>query len=153
MSDSLWPHGLWPTRLLRPWDFPGRNPGGGCHFLFQGIFPTQGQTQSLASLSLAGRFFTPGKKGYLGSPTQMYCLTILEVRKGPSLSWDQGTGRQACFLLGVPGENSCLCFFQLLEAVSLAFAPALSFSAVPSNLSFSLSHWKDKLLGHSLGQD
>ena len=35
MSDSLWPHGLQPTRLLRPWDFPGKNTGMGCHFLLQ----------------------------------------------------------------------------------------------------------------------
>ena len=25
-----------------PWDFPGKNTGEGCHFLLQGIFPTQG---------------------------------------------------------------------------------------------------------------
>ena len=31
MSDSLWPHGLQPTRLLRPWDFLGKNAGVGCH--------------------------------------------------------------------------------------------------------------------------
>ena len=36
------PFGLWPTRLLCPWDFPGKNIGVGCHFLLQGIFPTQG---------------------------------------------------------------------------------------------------------------
>ena len=30
-SDSLRPHGLQPTRLLRPWDFPGKNTGVGCH--------------------------------------------------------------------------------------------------------------------------
>ena len=29
------------NRLLRPWDFPGKNTGVGCHFLLQGIFPTQ----------------------------------------------------------------------------------------------------------------
>ena len=33
-------HGLQPTRLLCPWDFPSRNTGVGCHFLLQGIFPT-----------------------------------------------------------------------------------------------------------------
>ena len=33
MSDSLWPHGLQPTRPLRPWDFPGKSTGVGCHFL------------------------------------------------------------------------------------------------------------------------
>ena len=26
-------HGLQPTRLLRPWDFPGRSTGVGCHRL------------------------------------------------------------------------------------------------------------------------
>ena len=30
------------TRLLCPWNAPGNNIGGGCHFLLQGIFPTQG---------------------------------------------------------------------------------------------------------------
>ena len=41
LSDSLWPHGLQPTRLLCPWDFPGKNKGEGCCSLLQGIFPTQ----------------------------------------------------------------------------------------------------------------
>ena len=31
-----------PTRLLCPWNFPGKNTGLGCHFLLQRIFPTQG---------------------------------------------------------------------------------------------------------------
>ena len=29
VSDSLRPHGLQPTRLLRPWDFPGKSPAVG----------------------------------------------------------------------------------------------------------------------------
>ena len=33
LSDSLQPLGLWPIRLLRPWIFPGKNTGMGCHFL------------------------------------------------------------------------------------------------------------------------
>ena len=32
---TLRPHGLQPTRLLRPWDSPGKNAGVGCHFLLQ----------------------------------------------------------------------------------------------------------------------
>ena len=35
MSDSEWPHGLQPTRLLCPWDFPGKSTGAGCHCLLQ----------------------------------------------------------------------------------------------------------------------
>ena len=33
MSDPQRPHGLQPTRLLRPWDFPGKSTGMGCHCL------------------------------------------------------------------------------------------------------------------------
>ena len=33
MSNPQRPHGLQPTRLLRPWDFPGESTGMGCHSL------------------------------------------------------------------------------------------------------------------------
>ena len=33
MSDSSRPHGLQPTRLLRPWDFQGKSTGVGRHCL------------------------------------------------------------------------------------------------------------------------
>ena len=46
MSDSSRPHGLQPTRLLRPWDFPGKRTGVGslnfsCIFWIQAsiLFP------------------------------------------------------------------------------------------------------------------
>ena len=38
VSDSLRPHGPWPTRLLCPWNFPGKSTGVGCHFLLQVIY-------------------------------------------------------------------------------------------------------------------
>ena len=47
VSDFLRPHGLLPTRLLGPWNFPGKNTGVGCHFLLQGIFPAEGSNLSL----------------------------------------------------------------------------------------------------------
>ena len=31
VSDSSRPYELQPTRLLRPWDFPGKSAGVGCH--------------------------------------------------------------------------------------------------------------------------
>ena len=33
--DSVRPHRWQPTRLLHPWDSPGKNTGVGCHFLLQ----------------------------------------------------------------------------------------------------------------------
>ena len=49
MSNSIaTPWTLWiPTRLLCPWDVPGKNTGVGCHFLLQGIFLTQGSNPGL----------------------------------------------------------------------------------------------------------
>ena len=35
MSNPQQPHGLRPTRLLRPWDFPGKSTGVGCHCLLR----------------------------------------------------------------------------------------------------------------------
>ena len=59
MSNYLPSHGLWPTRLLCPWNFPGKNTGARCHFLLQGIFPTQGFNPHLfPSPALVGGFFT-----------------------------------------------------------------------------------------------
>ena len=37
VSNSSRPHGLQPTRLLHPWDFPGKSIGVGCHFLPQEV--------------------------------------------------------------------------------------------------------------------
>ena len=50
VSDSLWPQGLQPARLLCSWNFPGKNTGVACHFLLQGIFPTQGSNTLLLHL-------------------------------------------------------------------------------------------------------
>ena len=35
MSNYVRPHSQPPTRLLCPWDSPGKNTGVGCHFLLQ----------------------------------------------------------------------------------------------------------------------
>ena len=50
VSDSFQLYGLQPTRLLCPWDSPGKNTGVGCHALLQGIFPTQGSNSGLLHL-------------------------------------------------------------------------------------------------------
>ena len=40
LCDPIDPIG--PIKLLCPWNSPGKSTGVGCHFLLQGIFPTQG---------------------------------------------------------------------------------------------------------------
>ena len=54
MSDSLQPQGPQVARLHSPWDFLGKNSGGGYHFLLQGIFLTQGSNPQLC-VSCIGR--------------------------------------------------------------------------------------------------
>ena len=46
----LQPHGPWSARLLCPWNFLGKNAGVSCHFLLQGILPTQGSNPHLLCL-------------------------------------------------------------------------------------------------------
>ena len=78
MSDSLQPYELLPTRLLYPWDFPGKNTGVGCHALLQGIFPTQGWNPSantedvkdVSSVPESRKFSEEGN----GNPLQYSCL-------------------------------------------------------------------------------
>ena len=60
---------LWPMDCSlpgsSPWDSPGKNTGVGCHFLLQGVFPTQGLNPHLSMFpALSDSFFTielPGK--------------------------------------------------------------------------------------------
>ena len=54
---TLWT--VWPTRLLCPWDSPGKDTGVGSHSLLQGIFLIQGSNSALLCLpALAVGFFT-----------------------------------------------------------------------------------------------
>ena len=50
VSNSLGLHVLYLTRLLCPWDSPGKNTRVGCCALLQGIFPTRGSNPSLRHL-------------------------------------------------------------------------------------------------------
>ena len=52
MSDSVWPHGLQPTRLLHPWDSPGKNTGVGCHF-FSSTWKWKVKVKSLSCVRLS----------------------------------------------------------------------------------------------------
>ena len=46
MSDPQRPHGLQPSRLLHPWDFPGKSTGVGCHCLLRFTFGLMTKTTS-----------------------------------------------------------------------------------------------------------
>ena len=82
MSNSLRPHGLWPTRLLHPRDFPGKGTGVGGHFLLQGIFMTQRLNpgllhcrQTLYHLSHQGSWFIHRCEWGI-KISHYYCVTV-----------------------------------------------------------------------------
>ena len=52
-----------PTRLPRPWDYPGQNTGVGCRFLFQCM-----KVKSESQVSLIRLFMTPWTAAYQAPP-------------------------------------------------------------------------------------
>ena len=79
VSDSLQSHGLQPTRLLCPWDYPCKNTGVGCHLDSRGLSRSREWTQISC---IAVGFFTTepsGKSSWgckLPQPTDCYTPTI-----------------------------------------------------------------------------
>ena len=69
----LWPHGLYPARLLCPWDSPGKNTGVGCCFLLH-----SDPGMKLVSPALAGRFFStePAGKPQRSLPNACVCVCV-----------------------------------------------------------------------------
>ena len=81
-----------------PWDFPGENTGVGHHFLFQGIFPTQGSNPRISCS--AGKFFTTESPEVSAWPKWLSShLLVLASRVGLSLQVrheiTQGCGMRA----------------------------------------------------------
>ena len=95
VSDSLWPY--------YPWDFPGKNTGVGCHFLCQGIFPTQGWNLQPLSPALADGSFTTS-------------TTWEAPHRGEPLSIGSQTGECLLNLLPETGQ----CFFYVLYSSETA---------------------------------
>ena len=74
VSDSVWPHRWQPTRLLCPWDFPGKSTGVGCHCLLQKILLsdqiTRGRSTAFTLSGSLAHLPTPVARGKtLVSPT------------------------------------------------------------------------------------
>ena len=82
VSDSLRSHGLQPTRLLRPWNFPDKSTGVGCHHLLRTVVLEQTLESPLDSKEI-----TPvNPKGiFIGRTDCWSSYTLATWCKGPSL--------------------------------------------------------------------
>ena len=98
------------TKLLRPLDFPGKSTGMGCHFLLQGIFPTQGLNPGLPHCRQ-----TLYRLSHQGSPTwlsmHIYCVLLFLLLLHQLLLRSSGTGSRR---LGTPAIRT----WELEETIS-----------------------------------
>ena len=69
------------SRLLCPWDSPGKSTGVGCHFLLQGIFPTQGSNSGLPHCKQT--FYHPSRQGSPQSRVSFISLPLINFRNLP----------------------------------------------------------------------
>ena len=129
-----------PTRLLCPWNSPGKNTGVGCRFLLQGIFLTQGsnprflrlQPYQADSLPLvpAGRPWAPmrlpqipfGKAIPLCQLTLCYCLSS-SLGVGTTLTPPEYKLRDNRHLFclihhgSLHAQDQCLAYFRTVDSV------------------------------------
>ena len=88
---------LQPSRLLCPWDFPGKNTRVSCHALLQGIFPTQGSIASLLHLLLWQMSSLPMVKNL---PAMQELQEMWVLSKGQKVSWWRAWQPTPVFLPG-----------------------------------------------------
>ena len=97
LLSHVWPFATpWTAaaRLLCPWDSPGKNTGVSCHFLLQGLFPTQG---SAWVSCIAGRLLTVWTIREVIKPSEGREKSQREELG--QVPWDE---ESAMFLLSVP---------------------------------------------------
>ena len=103
MSDSVRPLRGQPTRLRRPWESAGKNPGVGCHCLLQCVKVRS----KVKSLSRVGLFVTPrtaahqappsmafSRQGYWSGCHCLLCPLLDGPRKRPRYDEDWQLGRR-----------------------------------------------------------
>ena len=83
MSDSVGPHRWQPTRLLHPWDSPGKNTGVGCHFLLSAAAAAKSLQSCLTLRShrwqptrLPHPWDSPGKNTGAGCHFLLQCMKV-----------------------------------------------------------------------------
>ena len=134
-SETLWTVAV---RILCPWDSPGRNTGVGSHFLFQGIFSSQGSNPCLLHCQVASLpLVPPGKlihpllfQPYSSSRTSFLREALLVIHPAPLAStWNSlalrvrlASSHLFCPLLCFPLSLLPLCEQKLCFSFHLCFS-------------------------------
>ena len=121
MSDSVRPHRWQPTRLLCPWDSPGKNTGVGCHFLLQCVgVKLLNRADSALATPWTAAYQAPPSMGFsrqeyrsgllLPSPAQHYCL-LIKIDSETLLNWLHllVSGKHLILLMRGPSSNLRAC--------------------------------------------
>ena len=77
MCDSLRPRGPPPARFLRPWDFPGKNAGVGCHFL---LCVSISSVQSLSHVQLLATPWTAAPQASLSTTNSQSLFRLMSIK-------------------------------------------------------------------------
>ena len=83
-SESLWPCGLQPGRLLWPQNSPGESTKVDCHFLLQRIFPIQGLNPGLPPCKQNLYHLSPQGRPWHCQEKAIYPLSIHNVKTNPT---------------------------------------------------------------------
>ena len=140
MSDSLPPHGLQPTRLLSPWDFPGKSAGVGCHCLLQGLFPTQGSNRGLPHCRqtlyrLSSDVLMAAKQGTDRPARPQFKLRALLLCVASAASINQPANQQPLFfLLPLPFSSAGASAAVPIDGTTRSLKPRGKCSGGPSGI-------------------
>ena len=132
MSDSSRPHGLQPTRLLGPWDFPGKSTGVGCHCFLHELYAAAAAAAAKSfqlcptlCAPIDGRLPCSSVPGIPSKNTGVGCHFLLQCMKGKS----ESEVTQSCLTLrdltdcSPPGSSIHGSFqARVLEYVAIAFS-------------------------------
>ena len=115
-----------PTRLLCPWDFPGKSTGVGCHFLLHGFCYQQDSNPKLLILAL----FFPECTQQSRCVNHAWCLIHLVLLSFiyhllNTTLWQAllGTVNDSCCPLSSSQETTTSCFYFFLFATNLQAKP------------------------------
>ena len=137
VSNSSRPHGLQPTRLLRPWDFPGKGTGVGCLCLLWIILQLKinKNFKKVNSFSCTSVFFSsvPARPSYLISSWICYPIPVFAALfitfpgpKAPLHSFPLASKLPQ-------GRSSCCPFFSLSPCLGISHIPPLSPAISPTH--------------------